>query len=550
VLPFFTFIAAMFITMVLIPPLMKSAERFSFIDNPGERKIHNTPIPRIGGVAMVVGAVTPILMWADRPPLVLAFLVGIGVILVFGIWDDRSALDFRLKFLGQFVAISIVIFFGGVEIRYLPFTGVDPVPTYVSIPFTYFALLGVTNAINLADGLDGLAGGTMLLTTAAIALLAYMVGDNLLFVFCLAVMGSIIGFLRYNTFPAQIFMGDCGSQFLGFSVGVLVILLTQVSNPALSPSMTLLILGLPIIDTFIVMGQRVIRGGSPFSPDKNHVHHKLLAVGLDHYEAVLVIYVAQAALVTSAFVFRFESDLFVMSLFSAILLAIVGIFRYAEHVGWAAHERPVGVPRTPLGKAIRELRHSGVLSSYPTVFVAISVPVYVLYAVARTGDIPIDGAVSIFILFGLSMTWLSLYRREQKIRVLERIVVYIVATMTVYYWHTTNPGYRGLYSFENAYFVVLTLALALAYRFSRHRQFSITPTDFLVIFLAVIVPGFVGSIVSDGNIMAIGSKTVILFYAVELIVTRLAGRELLFRGIVAFVAGAMLLKALGVPQIV
>ena len=133
---------------------------------------------------------------------------------------------------------------------------------------------------------------------------------------------------------------------------------------------------------------------------------------------------------------------------------------------------------------------------------------------------------------------------------LERIVVYIVATMTVYYWHTTNPGYRGLYSFENGYFVVLTLALALAYRFSRHRQFSVTPTDFLVIFLAVIAPGFIGSIVSDGNVMAIGSKTVILFYAVELIVTRLAGRELMFRGVVAFITGAMLLNALGVPQIV
>ena len=133
---------------------------------------------------------------------------------------------------------------------------------------------------------------------------------------------------------------------------------------------------------------------------------------------------------------------------------------------------------------------------------------------------------------------------------LERIVVYIVATMTVYYWHTTNTGYRGLYSFENVYFVLLTLALAIAYRFSRHRQFSITPTDFLVIFLAVIAPGFVGSVVADGNIMAIGSKTVILFYAVELVVTRLAGHELLFRGVVAFVTGAMLLKALGLPQVV
>ena len=269
----------MFITMVLIPPLMKSAERFSFIDPPGERKIHDIPIPRIGGIAMVVGAITPVLMWVERPPVVLAFLIGIGVILVFGVWDDRKALDFRMKFFGQFLAISIVIFYGGIEIRYLPFHSIDPVPTYVSIPFTYFALFGVTNAINLADGLDGLAGGTMLLSMAAIGLVAYLAGDSLLLIFCLAVMGSIIGFLRYNTYPAQVFMGDSGSQFLGFAVGVLVIILTQDSNPALSPSMTLLILGLPIIDTFIVMGQRVLDGNSLFKPDNNHIHHELLAVG-------------------------------------------------------------------------------------------------------------------------------------------------------------------------------------------------------------------------------------------------------------------------------
>lgn len=232
-LSFFTFIIAMFITMVLIPPLMRSAEKLSFIDAPGERKVHESPIPRIGGVAMVAGAVTPILMWVERPPLVLAFLIGIGIILFFGVWDDRKALDFRLKFLGQFLAISVVVIYGGVEIRYLPFHSIDPVPAYVSIPFTYFALLGVTNAINLADGLDGLAGGTMLLSIAAIGLLAFIAGDDLLVVFCLAVMGSIIGFLRYNTYPAQVFMGDCGSQFLGFSVGVLVIILTQDSNPAL-----------------------------------------------------------------------------------------------------------------------------------------------------------------------------------------------------------------------------------------------------------------------------------------------------------------------------
>ncbi len=534
----------MFITMVLIPPLMKSAERFSFIDPPGERKIHDIPIPRIGGIAMVVGAITPVLMWVERLPVVLAFLIRIGVILVFGVWDDRKALDFRVKFFGQFLAISIVIFYGGIEIRYLPFHSIDPVPTYVSIPFTYFALFGVTNAINLADGLDGLAGGTMLLSMAAIGLLAYLAGDSLLLIFCLAVMGSIIGFLRYNTYPAQVFMGDSGSQFLGFAVGVLVIILTQDSNPALSPSMTLLILGLPIIDTFIVMGQRVLDGNSLFKPDNNHIHHELLAVGLDHYEAVLIIYIAQAVLITSAFIFRFESDLFNMTLFAGFLLGILGIFRFATYVGWAAHGQAGGEARTPLGAYVRKLQRSGVLSDYPVVFVAVSVPVYVLYAVFRTGQLPVDGAISVFVLFGFALIWLALFRQSTNIRVVERVIIYIAATMTVYYWHTTKLHDQDLFSFENIYFAILTISIVVAYRFAQPRQFSVTPTDFLVIFLAVIAPGLIGSLVPHGDIMAIGAKTVILFYAVELIVSRVAGRELLLRGVVVIVLGILSLKSI------
>ena len=187
-LSFFTFVVSMFVTMALVPPLMKAATRFAFIDEPGERKVHETPIPRIGGVAMVIGVLTPVLLWADRPPMVISVLLGIFVILVFGVWDDRSTLSHRVKFFGQFLAIAIVVFYGDIKIYYLPFHSIDAVPEWFAIPFTFFALLGVTNAINLSDGLDGLAGGSMLLTTAAIGLLAYMSSDTLLLIFSLALI--------------------------------------------------------------------------------------------------------------------------------------------------------------------------------------------------------------------------------------------------------------------------------------------------------------------------------------------------------------------------
>ena len=531
----------MFITMALVPPLMKAATRFAFIDEPGERKVHDTPIPRIGGVAMVVGVLIPVMLWADHPPMVIAVLLGIAVILIFGIWDDRVTLSHRIKFFGQFLAISIVVFYGDIKIYYLPFHSIHAVPEWFAIPFTYFALLGVTNAINLSDGLDGLAGGTTLLTAAAIGLLAYMSSDDILLIFSLALMGSIIGFLRYNTHPAQVFMGDCGSQFLGFTVGVLVVILTQQTNPALSPSMTLLILGLPIIDTFIVMGQRVWEGRSPFSPDRNHIHHKLLNIGFDHYEAVVIIYVMQAALVSVAFWARYESDLFNMLLFSGILLAIVFAFRFGMHTGWRAHERRRPEYRTPLARFIRRLRVTGVLEAYPTYFIALSVPVYLLWAIFQVHEIPRDGALSALALLCAATSFLLIYRLREGILLIERVVFYITATMVIYYSHQTSSQTIGvpndLLSWENLYFAMLVVAIITAYRFIRPQQFSVTPTDFLVIFLAIVAPGLLGDMMPHGNIMAIGMKTVVVFYAFELIFARLKQKEVLMRlGLVLLLA--------------
>ena len=251
-------------------------------------------------------------------------------------------------------------------------------------------------------------------------------------------MGSIIGFLRYNTHPAQVFMGDCGSQFLGFTVGVLVVILTQNTNPALSPSMTLLILGLPIIDTFIVMGQRVWEGRSPFSPDRNHIHHKLLNIGFDHYEAVVIIYALQAALVTVAFWTRYESDLFNMSLFAIILLAIVFSFRLGASVGWRAHERKRPEYRTPLAKFILRLRVAGVLEAYPTLFIAFTLPVYLAMSSVGVQTIPRDGALSILALLCVATSFLVVFRLKPGISLVERVVFYITATMIVYYAHQSK----------------------------------------------------------------------------------------------------------------
>ena len=308
----FAFIVSLVITMVLIPPVMKWAERIGAIDLPDERKVHKSAIPRVGGIAMVIGSMVSILFWTEFNNQIISLLSGYLILLFFGIWDDRTDLNYRIKFAGQILAVIIVVVAGDVVIHRIPFIEND-LPLYIAVPFTIFALVGITNAINLSDGLDGLAGGTTLLSLSVIGLLAFQADGFDVVIIAMAVAGSIFGFLRYNTYPARLFMGDTGSQFLGFSAGVLAILLSQSISTAMSPVLPLIILGLPVLDTIAVMTQRMYEGRSPFSADKNHIHHKLLAIGFDHYEAVLLIYVVQSTLVIAAYKFLYESDLLLLS---------------------------------------------------------------------------------------------------------------------------------------------------------------------------------------------------------------------------------------------
>lgn len=326
---FFSFLIAMLVTMVLIPPLMRVAARLNIVDLPNDRKVHTVAIPRVGGVAMVVGAVLPLLLWLLPLPEVIGLLLGMGVILAFGVWDDRADLDYRLKFAGQCLA-ALIVWWAGARVEALPLIG--ELTLLWSFGFTLLALLAITNAVNLADGLDGLAGGSTLLSLAAIAVLGYMAGQVAVVLIALAVMGSILGFLRFNTHPAQVFMGDAGSQFLGFATGVLAIFLTQGENSLYSLSLPILLLGLPILDTALVMIQRLREGRSPFSPDKNHIHHRLLAAGFDHYQAVFVIYIVQALLVIAAYYLRNASDTLILLCYAVCCTVIIAAVTWAGAV--------------------------------------------------------------------------------------------------------------------------------------------------------------------------------------------------------------------------
>ena len=245
-----TLILSILITSLTVPVLRRLALRYNLVDIPNERKVHSKPIPRVGGIGMALGSCVPLLYWGWGSRLILAYLCAAAVLIVFGVADDFCDLSPRWKLLGQAAAAMIIIQLGGVQI--VTFGSLLPegsvIPVWASLTLTLIAIVGVTNAINLSDGLDGLAGGISLLSIASIGLLAWQGGEDAIGLITLAMCGAIFGFLRYNTHPASVFMGDTGSQLLGFTAITTGLVLTQKSSP-ISPVVPLLILGFPILDT-------------------------------------------------------------------------------------------------------------------------------------------------------------------------------------------------------------------------------------------------------------------------------------------------------------
>jgi UDP-GlcNAc:undecaprenyl-phosphate/decaprenyl-phosphate GlcNAc-1-phosphate transferase len=515
------FLVSMLLSVALVPLLMQHAQRFGFIDAPNPRKVHATPIPRIGGLAMVIGAIVPVVLWLNLDSQLLAFMGGVSIITVFGVWDDRADLDYRLKFAGQIAAALLLVLAGDVVIRDVPLGPDGGLPDIVAVPLTVLFLVAITNAVNLADGLDGLASGVALLSTGVIALLAYLAGGDALLLMALAVSGAICGFLRYNTHPAKVFMGDTGSQFLGYTLGFMVVVLTQDVNPAVSPVLLILILGLPILDTLSVIIQRVREGRSPFSPDRNHLHHKLLASGLHHYEAVASIYLLQGLFVGAALFLRYESDLVLGTIYVVACAAVVLFIRAVPHL----RLHSVHVERkNRVGHALQMVRRHVLLEEGPLVFLIIAIPLFLLWGALGVSHIPWDFGALAALAFMLLAVRLALGFRAWFLFL--RLLIFVSIAFVTYLvemesqtWNAALIGNIGI-----IYFGMVAVAVVLVVRYRMTDAFAITPMDFLVI-LAMLSIGVIPEDVRETyHLVPVVVKLVVLFYGAELVMKTMKTR--------------------------
>lgn len=289
------FAVACVLAIVLTPAVKRFAIRIGAVDRPNQRKVHTRIMPRLGGLAVFlafVGAFFVIAPMTDdvNGKVASALLIGGSLIVLVGALDDKFDLSPKTKLLVELIAALVVVFYGEIQIDLvnLPFGDVFETK-WLSVPLTVFWIVGVTNAVNLIDGLDGLAAGVSGIANATILVLAIMMGNVTVILFSALLLGSIIGFLFYNFHPAKIFMGDSGALFLGFCLATLSVLGFKQAT-LVSFIVPILILGVPLSDTFFAIVRRKVNKLPISVADKNHLHHCLLQMGLGHRNTVLVIY--------------------------------------------------------------------------------------------------------------------------------------------------------------------------------------------------------------------------------------------------------------------
>jgi len=329
---FIIFLAAFGISFSTVPIAIHIANSNGAVAHPGKRHIHTRPTPKLGGIAIAAGVLIVSAFIFPFNRFTGSYLASSAMILLLGIIDDFRGTGWKLKLSFSVIATTIVISGTGVWIRTLGnLVGFGDLQLgYWGIPFTYFSVFGIMNSINLIDGLNGLACGVSSIAFLSFAVFASYSGNETVFFMSLACLGATLGLFRYNYPKAKIFMGDSGSLFLGFSLAVQAIFLTQGESGGIKPMVPVVILGLPVFDTIRVLALRIINRRPPFNADKTHLHHLMMRSGIHPNHVVKVIWLFSALMSVLAFVlYRFEG--WVMLLVYFIFSAFLGI--YVENLG-------------------------------------------------------------------------------------------------------------------------------------------------------------------------------------------------------------------------
>ena len=318
------------ISFAMTPVVKMFAQKVGAIDVPNEeRRVHDHPIPRLGGLAIFIAFILGVVLFADITKQVQGILLGAVVVVIVGVIDDITPLPAWLKFIFQIIAALIAVFHG-VVISVLSNPNIFSDSDFLllgvlSIPITVVWIVAITNSVNLIDGLDGLACGVSTIASVVMLVIALTVAEDNVVIILAVLVGACVGFLPYNINPAKIFMGDTGALLLGYVLATVSIIGLFKFYAIISFVVPFLVLGLPLFDTAFAFCRRILKGQNPMKPDRGHFHHRLIDMGLSQKQAVAILYLISAVLGLAAVVITTSEEIkaliLVLALFVAIFIA-------------------------------------------------------------------------------------------------------------------------------------------------------------------------------------------------------------------------------------
>ncbi|CDO04997.1 putative undecaprenyl-phosphate N-acetylglucosaminyl 1-phosphate transferase [Oceanobacillus picturae] len=330
------------IAIILTPFIKKLAIKLGAVDKPNVRKVHDKPMPRMGGLAIYISFLIGYLVFFKDVAGGWVILMGATIIVLVGILDDLYQLTARIKLIGQLIAASIPVM-GGYTIEFITVPFGDRIEFgATAIPITIIWIVAITNAINLIDGLDGLAAGVSSISLLTISLVAGAMGNLPIALLSLLLLGGTLGFLVFNFYPAKIFMGDTGSLFLGYMISVIAVLGLFKNVAVFSLMVPIIILAIPILDTVFAIVRRIIQKKPLSSPDKLHLHHCIIRLGFSHRQTVIMLYALSglfslaAVLLTRSAVWGTTIVLVTVLMMVELIVEVTGIIseRYRPILNW------------------------------------------------------------------------------------------------------------------------------------------------------------------------------------------------------------------------
>jgi UDP-GlcNAc:undecaprenyl-phosphate/decaprenyl-phosphate GlcNAc-1-phosphate transferase len=325
------FITSFTLTYLAIPSIIHLAIKKNLMDEPGDRRSHKVSTPSLGGIGIFAGTLFSIIMWTpfnyfgDLQYILCAFII----IFLIGAKDDIDPISPSKKFLGELFAAGILVFRANIRLTSLyGFFGIYEIPEFASIFLSIFTIIVIINAFNLIDGINGLSGSLGLLITSVLGIWFYLVGSIEISIVAFSLCGALVAFLKYNITPAQIFMGDTGALLLGLVCSILAIKFIELHNVIedspytfrSAPSIAMAILILPLFDTLRVFILRIVEGKSPFDPDRKHIHHIMIDLGLSHMQATGVLFMTNILFIILAVMLQDIGNLMLLLIILSLAL--------------------------------------------------------------------------------------------------------------------------------------------------------------------------------------------------------------------------------------